>query len=159
MIEGIVIGLFGLFALVGALMMPHALEFKGVMGFMIGAGFLPAVISATIVVLSVLLICSERKNRQIAPKPAAAPSTPAPDRRSRISGFLIQLGIFALFIFLMGDVPFLMLTFAYFIVFYVFAYRRELPRMKSVLKVLTLSIGATFFLAYLLPTFLQMPLP
>lgn len=160
MIDGIVIGLIGLFALVGALLMPHALEFKGVLGFMIGAGFLPAVCGATVVILAILLILSERKSRKGATKSAAAPSDAAvQERRSKITNYIIMLLIFGLFIFLMGKVHFTLLTFLYFITFYIFAYRNQLPKMKSILKVFILSIGATFFLAYLLPTFLQIPLP
>jgi len=156
MFEGIVIGIIGLVVTVIALFMPHALEFKGILAFMIGPGFLPAMFGALLAFLALLLILGERKKIKTV-KSSAADSKKA--NGSKTSTYIILVLIFAFYVLCIGKISFTVLTFIYFSAFYAFNYKDQLFKLKKVLKVAVLSVSATFFLAYVLPSVLQIPLP
>ena len=156
MIDGILIAIFGFSTMFAALSMPLALEFEGAQAFMIGPGFLPAIFGGVLGVLGLIRgVCAYKKRSG----GASIQSSVLVKNRQKIVRYLVLTVIFTVFVFSIGTLPFRVITFGYFAVFYIFMYFDDIKRIGTAGKIACLSIGSTLFLAYLLPAMLQIPLP
>jgi|OpeIllAssembly_1097287.scaffolds.fasta_scaffold48266_2 hypothetical protein len=160
MLEAVVIGIIGLLAIGGAVRLPRAQEFPGLLAYMIGAGFMPLVLGVVLIGLSLALVARERRLRRVSGGDSGPPLRERiRAERSTIGMYLAIAGVILFYVLLLGKLPFPWLTLLFFLLFYGVNYAERLRTLRGVLRVAILSVIATAFIAYIMPMSLSMPLP
>lgn len=160
MLEAVLVGIIGLLAIGEAARLPHAQEFGGVLGYLIGPGSMPLILGLILVGLSLALVGRERRLRR-APGGSSGPTLLDRLRaeRASVGMYLAIAGILLGYVLLLGRLPFPLLTLLFFLVFYGVNYAEQLRTFRGLLRVAALSLVATAFIAYIMPISLSMPLP
>lgn len=134
------------FVVIESLRMPE----KGKWGFFMGPGFLPLILAIALLCLTLSLLISSIAGR--------GPSGIRPLFRKIRGGleshrFLIIAGWTAIYVTLIGTIPFLFINFIYF--FGIFFYLK----VGRLWKVIILSFGSSFLVGYAVPWIFDMPIP
>jgi hypothetical protein len=134
------------FVVIESLRMPE----KGKWGFFMGPGFFPLILAFALLCLTLFLLISSIT--------AKGPSGVKP-LFQRLKGglesrrFLIIAGWTAIYVALIGTIPFLFINFIYF--FGIFFYLK----VGRLWKVIILSLGSSLLVGYITPWIFDMPLP
>lgn len=145
-IIGLILLALSVFVALESLRMPE----KGRWGFFMGPGFLPLILAIVLLCLTLFLLISSITLR--------GPSGVKP-LFQRLKGglesrrFLIIAGWTAIYVALIGTIPFLFINFIYF--FGIFLYLK----VGRLWKVIILSLGSSLLVGYITPWIFDMPLP
>ncbi len=145
-IIGLVLLSLSVFIIFESIRMPQ----KGRWGFFMGPGFLPLILGLVLIGLSgSLILRSVASNGQAGIVLLCRKIKEGVESRR----FLIIAGWTAIYVALIGTIPFLLINFIYF--FGIFLYLK----VGRLLEVLLLSIGASLLVGLITPWIFDMPLP
>ncbi len=146
LILGLALLFLSIFVIIESLGMPE----KGSWGFFMGPGFLPLILGIALLCLTVLLLIS---SLNLGGSSGIKPLFQRMKGSLESRRFLIISGWTAIYVALMGTIPFLLINLIYF--FGIFLYLK----VGRLWKIVLLSVGSSLLVGYITPRIFDMPLP